>query len=223
MIPKYSVEFYLLKQKGKGMVLRKILLCLSVCVFVSGAAWGMHDGRANEHYYLQESGCCSCVAYGTLHYENSRVDEEVNNEVDEWGEDGFTRLMSAASFNDLAEIDVLLERKAAVDLQREKDGQTALHCVAQAGHTKAMQKLIDVQANVNKSDYFGDTPCNAGATALMHAADKGKEQVVTLLLENKASVSIVDKEQRNASMYAQTKGYDAIAQRLLEIAEREHE
>ncbi len=75
---------------------------------------------------------------------------------------------------------------------RNKDGQTPLMCVAKCQplpwRTALAKALIENGADVDARD-------NAGGTALIHAARTGNNEMMDLLYEHGARISVVDWEQ----------------------------
>jgi hypothetical protein len=87
---------------------------------------------------------------------------------------GCTPLMSAASNNHTAVVDLLLETGASVNVQ-DQLGHGALFLAAQHGHADMVKLLLDHGADVNMLS--GDR-----TSALMQAAAEGHQAVVKVLL-----------------------------------------
>ncbi len=132
---------------------------------------------------------------------------------------GGTALMYSAIRGDEATVDLLLEQGARVNL-RAKFGWSALMVASAKGHAKIVKKLVDSGADVNGRDIYHWTPLmrasfagyadavgvllanpltevNAGdendASALHHAATNGHQDVVRVLLDHCALMSVTDK------------------------------
>ncbi|KAI9147082.1 ankyrin repeat protein [Paramyrothecium foliicola] len=82
--------------------------------------------------------------------------------------------------NDMTESDKKIDEKSNEKvnsrLQKNKDGRTALHLAAQAGHDQIVAVLVNHGAKVCESDNNGDT-------ALILAAETGHDNIVERLLE----------------------------------------
>jgi hypothetical protein len=68
-----------------------------------------------------------------------------------------TPLHCACRMGQIRTVDILLKRKALVNLQNAK-GMTALHDAASQGHVKCVASLLKHGANANVKDRQGDTP-----------------------------------------------------------------
>ena len=133
--------------------------------------------------------------------------------VNELNESGLPPLYTAALFRNRQAIDFLLEHGAVVDifacaylgkatdadilLKRNPDlarattrnGMTALHYAAQAGHFDVVDILLRYHSDVNALD-------NRGGTALMEACHGGPwklepaEEIIQLLLDHNAQIDL---------------------------------
>ncbi len=140
-------------------------------------------------------------------------------EVNARNHNGGTALMYSAIRGDEATVDLLLEQGARVNL-RAKFGWSALMVASAKGHAKIVKKLVDSGADVNGRDIYHWTPLmrasfagyaeavsvlltsplteiNASdeneASALHHAATNGHQDVVRVLLDHCALMSVTDK------------------------------
>ena len=132
---------------------------------------------------------------------------------------GGTALMYAAIRGDEATVDLLLKQGARVNLTA-KFGWSALMVASAKGHANVVEKLVDAGADVNSRDVYHWTPLMrasyAGyadavsellasprteidaadendASALHHAATNGHKEVVKVLLDHCAQISVTDK------------------------------
>ncbi|MDE0308902.1 MAG: ankyrin repeat domain-containing protein [Acidiferrobacterales bacterium] len=132
---------------------------------------------------------------------------------------GGTALMYSAIRGDEATVDILLQRGASVNLTA-KFGWSALMVASAKGHAVIVRKLVNSGADVNSRDVYHWTPLmrasfagyaeavsellahpltdvNAGdeneASALHHAATNGHKDVVRVLLDHCARMSVKDK------------------------------
>ncbi|XP_033213962.1 fibronectin type 3 and ankyrin repeat domains protein 1-like [Belonocnema kinseyi] len=80
----------------------------------------------------------------------------------------------------------LLSRNSNVSSRNTSNGETFLHIVARFGSTHVASYLIQLGANVNAQDDKGQTP--------LYLAIEKSEEMVKLLLDNGADVSIPNKE-----------------------------
>jgi Zn-dependent protease with chaperone function len=109
--------------------------------------------------------------------------------------EGVTPLMTAASENDLEQIEILIEEGADVNEQSEF-GSTALDWAIIDGQMEAAELLLEKGANPNSVDEYGTTP-------LMTAVFNENKDMVILLLENGADPALEDTEGLTAYDYAQ--------------------
>lgn len=100
--------------------------------------------------------------------------------------------------------------------ERGKEGKTALMFASEKGDVPTVKALIEMGADVNKSNYNGKT-------ALMCASDRGKTEVVRVLLEGGALVHVVDRKGgHNALDYASYRGHVETVKVLLHWGARSH-
>ncbi|MCZ6674920.1 MAG: ankyrin repeat domain-containing protein, partial [Verrucomicrobia bacterium] len=94
--------------------------------------------------------------------------------------------------------------------QVDENGRTMLMVAAFNGHTPIVKELINAGAKIDPQDL-------AGRTALMYAATGKNLDTVALLLENKASVDLVDGDEHwTALMFAAAEGNIEVVKLLLE-------
>jgi ankyrin repeat protein len=142
---------------------------------------------------------------------------------------GATPLMSA-SMNGLTEIgELLIKNKANVN-EKNYDGQSALHWACEQGHVDFVELLIENGADVNAKCIAGPQGALndpfigpllikstfAGGTPLMSASFKGKEEVVLLLLQNKADPTLLNDHGESALDLAEKNGHTQVADLLKE-------
>ena len=89
-------------------------------------------------------------------------------------------------------VQVLLEYGADPDLQTKND-ETALMWAVRENHTDTIQCFIDAQVNLETKD-------KRGFTALTHAAYKGDEKIVSLLLDASANPNATAKQNETVLM-----------------------
>ena len=89
---------------------------------------------------------------------------------------------------------------------KDKNGQTPLHVATQRGYASIVTALIHNGAHIDEYNVFSETP-------LLIAADV---EIVSILLENGASVNNTDNEERNALHRAALQGNAAVVSVLLE-------
>ncbi len=76
-----------------------------------------------------------------------------------------------------------------------------------SGDVRKVKKALDKGADVNEKDM-------AGWTALMHAATRGRSDMVIVLLENGADASVKDRQGRSALMLAASQGKPEVVKLL---------
>ncbi|MCG8339694.1 MAG: ankyrin repeat domain-containing protein [Cytophagales bacterium] len=106
---------------------------------------------------------------------------------------------------------LFLDAGAKVDMRAgELAGrETALHKAAYAGHTKAVELLVERGATIDAAD-------NRGKTALHDAASEGHLEIVKLLVGKGANIEATDKRGKTALLYAVWYGHRDVVVYLLE-------
>lgn len=130
------------------------------------------------------------------------------NLVNEKDNIGFTPLIYATYFDKEAIAKCLIKYKALID-DKDATGNTALIGVCFKGNVDLARYLVEQGANVNAFN-------NNGTTPLIFSALYNKVDCVKLLLKHNADDSIKDIAGKKAYDYASEKGFDEIAQLLLE-------
>jgi ankyrin repeat protein len=95
-------------------------------------------------------------------------------------------MLWAALSGDLQAVSLLVEQGAqpTFTLIRGYEARTALHMAASAGHLEIVQLLLDLGANVNQRDRYGDT-------ALVTTASNGFLNITEVLINHGADVNAV--------------------------------
>lgn len=121
------------------------------------------------------------------------LDKKAN--VNATDKDSWTPLTYACMKNN-AGLDIvkILINAGAKDDGRYRQG-TALLCAVQAQKQEIVEFLIQKKTNLDVQD-------NSGITPLMHACINGNEEIVKLLLNNGANVTLLDKAEGSAPYYA---------------------
>ena len=127
--------------------------------------------------------------------------------------DATPALLAAAGGDedDPAGVALLLKHKARADA-RDRDGRSALHQAAFAGHAEIVVALADAGADVNARDAAGRTP-------LLEAARGGHLATLEALVGARADAGAVDGEGRDALLLASRAELvsSALVRRLLEL------
>ena len=156
-------------------------------------------------------------------------------------------LLENAYKGNLADVEILVAKGAAVNLQ-DKKGRTPTILAASNGHTEVVEFLIAHGANVNARDGDGQTALmyaakrsfnetaalllksgaevnvqsrKKGITALILAAGWGNEELVRTLLEHGADPTITDNFGRTAKYYAEKMGGTVVASLLPDAPKRQ--
>ncbi len=124
-------------------------------------------------------------------------------EIDTVNTAGETPLMMAALRGNLAAMQALAARGAALD----RAGWTPLHYAASSASADGVRWLLERGVNVNARAPNGNTP-------LMLAARYGSEDSVTALLNRGADRSLRNERQLDAAAYARLDGRESLARRL---------
>jgi len=140
--------------------------------------------------YTSEQGASFRKAASDGSLEEVKVLLEQNPDLvfskDDYREFGITALHHAASEGHKSVAELLLARKAKIDVKNAY-GLTPLRLAVSHGHKDVVVLLLANNANVNDADYEGDTP--------LHTAVRGgQKDIVELLLANKARVDSKNKE-----------------------------
>jgi len=115
---------------------------------------------------------------------------------------------SAKGFSDLGAAQVLLEHGADINIQRKRDGYTALHRAAQAGNMKMIAWLIARGADVNRRKEDGGTPLSV-------AMNKDRLDAVRYLIEHGADINCRDQHSQTPLHYAAGRGIKEIVEVLI--------
>ena len=108
-------------------------------------------------------------------------------------------------------IDILLEDPRLDVNEIDEEGNTPLHFAVGYNNKPVVEKMIEIGANVNANDNrYDQTPLHV-ACAVQDA-----EEIVELLLENRANVNYLDKEGSLALHLAATNGSLRIVELLIE-------
>ncbi len=136
--------------------------------------------------------------------------EEFNNKSKEEGEKQAEKnreiFINAAKKGYVAQMeDLIVEKNVDINSQN-KDGETALMGVIYGDHIKVAKRLI------RNEDVNLDLQTTAGYTALMFAAEKGNEELVKLLIEKGADLSLTTKDDGHysARFIAEISGHENI-------------
>jgi ankyrin repeat protein len=131
--------------------------------------------------------------------------------VDALGEGDRTALMLSAFNGHTAIVKALIGAGASVHAT-DAIKRTALMYASTGPNPDTVQVLLSAGAEVNAIDGHEDW------TSLMFAAAEGHQQVVDLLLANKANPTLKDADGDSAAAFARQRGFTALAQHLEEAA-----
>jgi len=104
-------------------------------------------------------------------------------------------LIWAVAINNYEQVDALLQKNVNVDCC-DSTLWTSLHMAARLGRSKIVERLLASNASVNGKTF------HQLATPLHHACQGDYHTVVKLLLEHKANVNDIDKDQQTPLDYA---------------------
>lgn len=153
---------------------------------------------------------------------------------------GGTPIMFAAISGNATIIQQLIDANANIDA-RGNNGWSALMIAVAKGHLAATKLILDIGADINTQDIYLWTPLlrasyenradivrwlahnknvninhqdEHGATALHHAAAKGFDEIVDILVDQGADLNIVDSFGRTPAVYAADSQHQTLAKRL---------
>lgn len=112
-----------------------------------------------------------------------------------------TLLMVAAEKGCLPLVKLCVENTPGADMRKDRDGLTAFHWAAQAGHVEVLKYLFE-KADAREKRTLMSTITNKGQTALILACMQGHQAVVAFLLANNDDATISDQNGWTALMYA---------------------
>jgi ankyrin repeat protein len=152
--------------------------------------------------------------------------------------DPVPELIEAAAAGELEAVLAALAAGVPVDTLRE--GNTALHWAAVRGHAEVVIALLEAGADVSRADGSGRTALAfasrtgsleivrllllrgavADGPALLQAAQNGREDIVSVLLEAGASPDVIDGTGKTPLILAARSGHAGVVRRLLEAGAR---
>ena len=157
------------------------------------------------------------------------------SKIDATDDDGVTPLMLASEAGHEAVVKLLVDENANVNLV-DKAGKTAvLRAAAVAGSEPCVKLLLDASADVFKSPVEGKTledlsakksqacakliahalSTDGASERLLHAAEKGRTEAVTKMLEGSADVNSTDDDGWTALHFAAGEGSPELIELLL--------
>lgn len=131
--------------------------------------------------------------------------EIINDKI---GEREETLLHYVSGRGDLACVEELMKIKDIDFAAQNKEGKTALHYAAAAGHLEIVRSLIKKGIDVKAQD-------KSGKTALHYAASAGHLEVVRFLIEEGVDVKTQDRYDRTPSHCAAASGHIGVVQFLI--------
>lgn len=122
--------------------------------------------------------------------------------VDEVDDKGFTPLLWAAAYGQLASLNLLIENGANIHYKGPM-GENALHLASASGHTHIVKVLLSLEVDVNETDEVCKPKVKSqvskcqifsqdGNSALMYAAYGDFKSCAKELLENGADVTLTN-------------------------------
>jgi len=127
-----------------------------------------------------------------------------SDKLNEWSSDGFTLIGLASFFGKKEIVELLLDRKADVNIPSNNDFRvTPLHSAAAVNQFEIAQLLLQNGAKINAVQMNGVTPLHS-------AANNGNVEMVKLFLENGADKNLRMKDGKLAVDLARIKGFNEI-------------
>jgi hypothetical protein len=149
-----------------------------------------------------DNGLIIAVREGAMRVFNVLVNAP-NIDLDAQARNGDTALMVAAFKGNVAAVETLLAKGAAV----RRPGWTPLHYAAAGGHNDIARMLIDKGAILN-------APSPNYTTPLMMAAGEGHIMTVKLLLDSGAELTLRNEQGMSALDFAASRGHKDIVEGL---------
>ena len=152
------------------------------------------------------------IRQASLEGNNEKVKELLDGgaNVNASDQEGHTALMFAAYNGHLEIVRALTESGAIVD-QRDLMGRTALLYASSGPFPETVKILLDKGAEPNIVD------SNEHFSPLMHAAAEGNLEVVKILLEHHADLTLTDVDGDDAETFARQAGHEAVSDHLNSI------
>ena len=198
----FSAETTVELKEPKGKVWLGIVGIIAAVLLVS-AGTAMAGFKLSNNDAVMET----LEGYGeSADVYNGSVNEDTDSVDDEYY-DSITKLMSAASQNDIGTINGLLSNGAKLE-ETDIEGYTALHWAIAYDQYEAAQTLLEAGANPNAVDAYGTHP-------LMTAVFNNNLEIVKLLLDYGADRDFKDSQDQTAYDYALEYGDNEVI-RLLE-------
>jgi len=124
--------------------------------------------------------------------------------VDETENGGITPLILACGIGSLSIVQFLINHGADVNHQAHSQGETPLNnAILYGGYKDIVDLLLRCKVDVNVANIYGLTP-------LINATRKGYEEIVKMLVENGADLTLKDNEGRTALKWAELKFQEKI-------------
>lgn len=126
---------------------------------------------------------------------------------------GDTALIRFAFLGELSLVEYLLRKGAAIQAKEDGSEDTALHNAAMEDHYEVVEMLL----NLKEAPEIRELKNKSGQTPLLTAAQFGKSQIASLLLDKGADYNIIDNDGNTALHYAAISGDRELAERLLAL------
>ncbi len=127
--------------------------------------------------------------------------------------DGFiTLLMWAVIYDNLKSVKYLIEKGADIEIT-DINGWNSFMFACAKGYIDIVKYILGLYPNIV------DNKSKSGETALMIAADNGRDEIVRYLLENNASVKEKNLNGHSALYISYSKGYFEICEQLIKYYE----
>jgi uncharacterized protein len=168
------------------------------------------DGGINPNAQSESDGrtaLISAAARGDLEVVNLLIARGADVNVKD--KQGYTALSHAieARYDEVAL--VLLNQPKLDPNARGLNGVTVLSSYSWRGHKDAVQRLLDLGADVNAQDNDGDAPLHG-------AAQNGNVEIIDMLFAKGANLNLKNKQGGTPLMWAAVYGHEEAARRLLE-------
>lgn len=182
------------------------------CVFQTSFVWAMQVEEGNKEVIQhpdpitlpEDESLIKAVEGGHVDVMKQVIARGANVNVAR--ENGQTSLMIASQLGNATMVQALIDAGASLNIETRKSGLTALKLSARQGHRTVVDILLNAGAEIDHRGANNQGHAFAGASALTHAAAKGRSAMVTHLISRGANPNLENYMSLTPIMYAAGEG-----------------